>query len=94
VAGGPGVPAASGGVVAEGGDVGELGRELQDELQGCDVVVALLGDVGVEADFGGELAEAVAVRNPGVGYVARSHQTRPGMISKAGRGGALLIASS
>ncbi len=40
-----GVPAACGGVVAERGDVGQLGLELRDELWGCDVVVALLADV-------------------------------------------------
>jgi hypothetical protein len=44
-----GVPAAFGGVVAECGDVGELGLELGDELRGGDVVVALLADVGVGA---------------------------------------------
>ena len=33
-----GVPAACGGVVAESGDVGELGLELRDELGGGDVV--------------------------------------------------------
>ena len=37
-----GVPAAFGGVVAERGDVGELGLELRDELRRGDVVVALL----------------------------------------------------
>ena len=42
-----GVPAACGGVVAEGGDVGELGLELRDELRCGDVVVALLADVGI-----------------------------------------------
>jgi hypothetical protein len=47
VAGDFGVPAAFGCVVAECGDVGELGLELGDELCGRDEVVALLADVGV-----------------------------------------------
>src|SRR6516162_11713625 len=34
-----GVPAACGGVVAERGDVGELGLQLRDELRRGDVVV-------------------------------------------------------
>jgi hypothetical protein len=41
------VPAACGGVVAEGGEVGELGLELRDEFGGGDVLVALLADVGI-----------------------------------------------
>jgi len=41
-----GVPAAFGGVVAEGGDVSEVGLELDDELGGGQVVAALLADVG------------------------------------------------
>ena len=64
-----GVPAACGGVVAERGDVGELGLELGDELGGGDVVVALLADVGLGAGFGGELAGAVAVRDPGLEHL-------------------------
>ena len=40
-----------------------------DELGGCDVVVALLADVGVGAGFGGELAGAVAVRDPGLEHL-------------------------
>jgi hypothetical protein len=64
-----GVPAALDGVVAERGDVGELGLELRDELVGGDVVVALLADVGVGAGFGGELARAVAVGDPGLEHL-------------------------
>ena len=43
----PAVVLESGGVVAEGGDVGALGLELRDELGGSDVVAALLADVVV-----------------------------------------------
>jgi hypothetical protein len=46
-----------------------LGLELRDELGGGDVVVALLADVGVGAGFGGELAGAVAVRDPGLEHL-------------------------
>ena len=69
VPGNLGVPAACGGVVAERGDVGQLGLELGDELRGGDVVVALLADVGVGAGLSGELTGAVAVRDPGLEHL-------------------------
>jgi hypothetical protein len=96
-----GVPAACGGVVAQRGEVGELGLELRDEFGGGDVVVALLADVGVGAGLGGELAGAVPVRDPGFSILARSYSTRPGMMgwpagamARASRERALPIASS
>ena len=64
------VPAALVGVIAEGVDVGELFLKCGSELGGGDVVVAVFADVGVGAGVGGEVAAAVAVRDPGLEHVA------------------------
>jgi hypothetical protein len=54
------------GVVPQRLDVGELVGECRGELGGGHEVVALLADVGVGAGLLGEVASAVAVRDPGL----------------------------
>src|SRR5205085_8461246 len=66
VAGHLGVPTPSLGILAEHGDIGELGFEFGDKLWRRHEVVALLADVGVGTSLGDEVAGAVAVRNPGL----------------------------
>ncbi|MDQ2739465.1 MAG: hypothetical protein M3Y35_12815 [Actinomycetota bacterium] len=58
-----GVPSAGFGVLAERGDVGELGLQGGGEFDAGREVVALFADVGVGAGLGGEVAGAVAVCN-------------------------------
>src|SRR5664280_1046290 len=65
VAGDFGVPASGLGVLAQLGDVGEVGLQGGDEFRAGGEVVALLADVGVGAGFGDEVARAVAMRDTG-----------------------------